>query len=56
MKCGVCKQKIAKGERREHLKLHKLNDTLVDWILKVDDDLIMRSASAPASAPLSLKD
>ena len=52
MKCGVCKQKIAKGERREHLKLHKLNDTLVDWILKVDDDLIMRSASAP----LSLKD
>ena len=40
MKCGVCKLQIFGEERSEHLKLHKLDDALVRWLIENDDYLM----------------
>jgi hypothetical protein len=40
MKCGICKEEIIREKRRGHLRFHKLDDTLVEWLIKTDDDLI----------------
>jgi hypothetical protein len=40
MKCGICKDEIIREKRREHLRFHKLDDTLVEWLIETDDDLI----------------
>ena len=40
MKCGVCKEQIFGEKRREHLKLHKLDDALVPWLIENDDYLM----------------
>ena len=40
MKCGISKEEIIKQKRIEHLKYHKLDDTLVQWIIETDNDLI----------------
>ena len=40
MKCGLCKEEIIRDKRREHLRYHKLDDTLVEWLIVTDDDLI----------------
>ncbi|HEX5921264.1 MAG TPA: hypothetical protein VFY55_05755 [Nitrososphaeraceae archaeon] len=40
MKCGICKEEIIREKRRQHLRYHKLDDTLVEWIIETDDDLI----------------
>jgi hypothetical protein len=39
MKCGICKEEIIR-EKEEHLRFHKLDDTLVEWLIETDDDLI----------------
>lgn len=40
MKCGVCKEQIFGEKRREHLKLHKLDDAFVHWLIENDDYLM----------------
>jgi hypothetical protein len=39
MKCGICKEEIIREKRRENLRFHKLDDTLVEWLIETDDDL-----------------
>ncbi len=41
MKCGVCKIEISSSKRKQHLlKQHKLEEQLVNWIIKTDDELL----------------
>jgi hypothetical protein len=41
MICGVCKLEIPLHMRKEHLsKYHKIDEHLVNWIIRTDDDLI----------------
>lgn len=40
MKCGVCKVQIPSSKRKQHLlKQHKLEENLVNWLIKTDDEL-----------------